>query len=106
MASSENPNVDHLFQYLRRALHVFLWGYIFFLVFIQNTTWIGSAQKFLVLYCSFLFLGTVGQIILGYIFQERKPQTYISPTLGMVKYYVIIGLFLYFSGYLVPYLGL
>jgi len=106
MASSENPKVDEIFQYLRRALNAFLWSYIFFNAFIQNTIWIGNAQKFLVLYCSFLFLGTVGQVILGYVFQERSPKTYISSTLRMTKYYVVIGLFLYFAGYLIPYLDL
>ncbi|MAS81759.1 MAG: hypothetical protein CMF45_03635 [Legionellales bacterium] len=106
MASSENSNMDHFFQYLRRALHAFVWSYLFFYIFIQNIAWIGNPQKFLVLYFSFLFLGTLGQIILGYIFQERSPKTYFFHTLRMTKYYVVIGLFLYFAGFLAPYLGL
>ena len=106
MNPSENPKVDHFFQYLRRALHAFLWSYIFFNIFIQNTTWIGNAQKFLVLYLLFLFLGTVRKMILGYVFQERNPKTYISPFLRMTKYYVVIGLLLFSVGYLIPYLDL
>ncbi len=98
--------MDHFFQYLRRALHALIWSYLFFYIFIQNIAWIGNAKNFLVLYFLFLFLGTLGQMILGYVFQERNPKTYFLPTLRMIKYYVVIGLFLYFAGFLVPYLGL
>jgi len=101
-----SENMDHFFQYLRRALHACLWCYLFYYVFIQHTIWIDNPQKFLVLYIAFLLSGTIGQMILGYVFQERNPKTYIWPTLRKTQYYVVIGAILYFSGYMVPYFSL
>ena len=105
VSQSFNENVKHILGYVSRSLQVVLWVSLFYFWLANDVTWISNVKQFFISYSTALVLGLIGHMLLGYIFDQRKPQSYIISTIMMIPYTVVFGLIIYFGGYLVPYLG-
>ena len=78
---TEKNAADHILGYVSRGLQVALWCSVFYFWLANDITWISNVKQFFILYTTALVLGLFGQMLLGYIFDERKPQTSIIPTI-------------------------
>ena len=96
--------LEMLAGYIARALNACLWGYLIYHRLLIDNTWVDNINHFLVLYATFLLLGLIGQLILGYIFYQKKPSSYITPVFRKIPHAILFGVLIFLSGYLLPHL--
>jgi len=84
---------------------VAVWCSAFYFLLVSDITWISNVKQFFILYSTALVLGLLGHMLLGYIFDERKPLSYVIAIIVKIPYFVVSGFFIYYSGYLVRYMG-
>ena len=99
-----SENIKEVAAYIARAANAFLWGYLFYQWLVKDHTWFSNIDQFLVLYTTFLTLGLIGQLTLGYIFYQRRPASYIHPILRKIPHAILLGFLVFISSYLLPHI--